>query len=169
MKNKHPQTRKPRKEITMSTDIDTPIQNNNNVTLDIINEFQEQIDVDKVYSLKEMKDILSDIFKVKNMGKKITTKTVKKSKKTVTSDDEMETDSDNEIKKKKGRPVKVKLDKDGNEKQKRAPTAYNKFVGERIKSLKQENPDTKAVELMKMASAEWKEMSVEQKESYKNK
>ena len=140
-----------------------------NVTLDILNEFQEQIDVDKVYSLKEMKDVLSEIFKVKNIKpKKNTVKKEKTAKKAVKKTDDMDTETDEEVEtKKKGRPTKVKLDKDGNEKAKRAPTAYNNFVGKRIKELKLEHPETKAVELMKMASISWKEMTQEQKDEYK--
>jgi hypothetical protein len=103
------------------------------ITTEIINEFVEQIDNDKVYDLKELKQILSDIYK---------TKTAK--------------------------PKKApKLDKDGNEKPKRAPSAYNNYMKIRIQALKQEQPDTNARELLKMAAGEWKLLDKKDQEKYK--
>ena len=111
-------------------------------TSDIITEFNTLIDNDTEYTLKEMKTILTDIYNTNN-GKKIYKKKVQN------SDDDVN-DTDNKKKK------TVKLDKDGNVKQKRAPTAYNLFVKERMGELKKENPELKGSELMKMAAGDWK-------------
>jgi hypothetical protein len=102
------------------------------ITSAIINEFVEQIDTEKTYDLKELKKVLSDIYK---------TKTAK--------------------------PKKAKLDKDCNEKPKRAPSAYNNFMQERIKALKQEQPGTIARELLKIAAGEWKLLDKQDQEKYK--
>lgn len=139
------------------------------MTSEILNEFKEQIDEDKVYDLKEMTQILKDIYNTK-MGKKATKAKKPKEPKAETdakapSDN---TDDEEEKPKKRGRPAKAKkLDKDGNPKEKRAPTAYNKFMSMKIKELKQENEETAASDLMKMASAVWKEMSQEEKDEFK--
>lgn len=127
------------------------------VTAEIINEFVEQIDVEKEYALNELKQILSDVYKTKT-GKKKPLKAVAKE----------DSDSDNEDKpKKRGRPAKVRLDKDGNEKPKRAPSAYNLFVKKRIEQLKTEQPETSAKELMKIAAGEWKLLDKSEQEKYK--
>jgi hypothetical protein len=128
------------------------------VTTEIINEFVEQIDNDKVYDLKELKQILSDIYKTKTAKPK---KAAKKPKAEQSSDDE-------EKPKKKGKSSKApKLDKDGNEKPKRAPSAYNNYMKIRIKALIQEQPGTIAQELLKIAAGEWKLLSDEDKAKYK--
>ena len=111
-------------------------------TFDIITEFNTLIDNDTEYTLKEMKTILTDIYNTKN-GKKIY-------KKKVQNSDDDDNDTDNKKKK------TVKLDKDGNVKPKRAPTAYNLFVKERMGELKKENPELKGSELMKLAAGDWK-------------
>lgn len=128
------------------------------VTGDIVTEFCAQIDVEKEYGLKELKQILSDIYKTKTVKPKQVKKTAK-----VVSD----TESDDEKPKKRGRPSKQRLDKDGNEKQKRAPSGYNIFVKQRIQQLKSEQPDTPAKDLMKMAAAEWKTLDKHEQEQYK--
>lgn len=123
-------------------------------TTDIINAFQEKIDTSKSYNLAELKQFLTDAYKA---SKPVKSKIAKDSD-----------ESDEEKPKKIGRPAnKQKLDKDGNVKEKRAPTAYNKFMSERIKALKQENMETNAKDLMKMASLEWKELSQDEKDEYK--
>lgn len=110
--------------------------------LDILNDFNSRIDTNKSYTLNEMKEILIMSYKSK-----------------------MEQESDEDVpKRKRGRPLKVRLDKDGNPKTKREPTKYNIFVGRRIKELKQEQPETSAIELMKIASSEWQKLSKEEKE-----
>jgi hypothetical protein len=128
------------------------------VTAEILKEFTEQIDTDKEYSRKELTDILTDIYKCKYPTKK-------SSKKTIT-DPLTDDTTDDEKPKQKGRPRKVKLDKDGNVKEKRPPTAYNRFVKTRLVSLKQENPTTPSKDLMKVAGAEWSKLSVEEKAQY---
>jgi len=135
------------------------------ITAEIINEFVEQIDTEKEYDLKEMKQILSDVYKAKTQKPKaIKEAKPTKAPKTVTT----ESDSDDDDKpKKRGRPVKVRLDKDGNEKAKRAPSGYNIYMGQRIKVLKIEQPDTPAKELLKIAASEWKTLDKATQEQYK--
>jgi hypothetical protein len=96
---------------------------------DIITEFQNKIDNEKTYDLKDMTQILTEVYKEsKKTGKK--TKSV-------------------------------------NITEKKAPTAYNNFMSERMKALKKETPDVSSKELMKMASVEWKDLTDEKKQSYK--
>lgn len=102
----------------------------------ILAEFQAKVDTTKAYELKELKQILEDIYKEKKTGK-----SVKKDAEVAAT--------------KKEKPAK------------RAPSSYNKFMSERIKALKQENMETNARDLMKMASLEWKVLSQEQKDAYK--
>lgn len=124
--------------------------------------FKEEIDTDKEYTLKEMKEILVNIYK-KNTAKPI--KLIKQIKpvKDTKSDD----DDDVVVPKKRGRPAKVKLDKDGNIKEKRAPSAYNNYVGMYIKENKGDNLDKTAKELMGVAAKVWKIMSDDEKAKYK--
>jgi hypothetical protein len=49
----------------------------------------------------------------------------------------------------------------------REPTAYNKYVKQRIEALKLEKPDIIAKELMKLAAADWKNLTKEEQEAYK--
>jgi iron uptake system EfeUOB component EfeO/EfeM len=122
------------------------------MTAEIISEFVQLIDNDKDYSLKELKQMLTDVYKTK------TCKTAKPAKQTEKS----ETSSDEDEKpKKRGRPAKV------SDKPKRAPSAYNKYVKERIEKLKSETPEMPAKDLMRMAAAEWKHLPKEEQESYK--
>jgi hypothetical protein len=134
-------------------------------TADIINEFKSLIDEDRNYDLKELKQILTDIYKTKTNKVKI----IKEKKVAIKVDDNTDTDKDDEdIKpKKKGRPVVIKLKKNGEPRAKRAPTAYNIFMGIRIKELKVENKENKANDNMKLVAEEWKLLSQEQKDTYK--
>ena len=127
-------------------------------TTEIVNAFVEIIDTNKNYDLKDYKRIISDIFNNIEMSKKkIITPIVV----------EEELSDDDDKPKRRGRPPnKKKLDKDGNEKVKRAPSTYNLFVQHKIKELKSENNgDTK--DLMIMAAAEWKNLSQEDKDNFK--
>jgi hypothetical protein len=126
-------------------------------TKEIVEEFSTLVDMTKEYTMKEMKDLLGEVYNAKK-GKPA--KRVKK--------DESDEDSD---KQKKGKPSKkAKLNKDGTERKKRAPTAYNKYISMKSKELKamEENAGKKATEIMKMAANSWSEMSEEEKEEYKN-
>ena len=143
-------------------------------TANIVNEFIEQIDTEKEYELKELKQMLTDIYKAKTEpikeGKQ--SKNPKKNLQSTNNENESEeiceSDNDNDKPKKRGRPAKgPKLDKNGNEKAKREPSAYNKYVKERISALKAERPETSAKELMLMAASEWKQLSKEDQEKYK--
>jgi len=117
-------------------------------TTEIMAEFAQLIDTEKEYSLKELKEMLTEVYK---------TKTVKKAIKKV---DTSSSDED-EKPKKRGRPAKV------SDKPKRVPSAYNKFVKERIEKLKTERPEVAAKDLMRVAASEWKELSKQEQESYK--
>lgn len=130
------------------------------LTKDIITEFCNLVEDDKEYDLKELKQILADIYNTKN-GKK---KTVMKAAAVIVA---VDTDSDDDKPKKRGRPSKVKLDKDGNVKPKKAPTAYNNFVKQMMESLKKEHPDASAKELMGMVGGKWKALTKQEQETYK--
>lgn len=141
-------------------------------TSEIVEEFVQLIDTDKAFDLKELKQILTEVYNTK-MGKKTkkatpkadkTEKLVKAAPKAPADD----TESDEEKPKRRGRPAsKPKLDKDGNPKAKKPPTAYNNYVKETIIRLKQEQPTVPARELMGMAAASWKTLSQEEKDTYK--
>ena len=130
-------------------------------TQEIVTAFVEIIDIDKNYELKDYKRIISDIFN--NIE---TTK--KKTPPPVIVEDE-ESDEDDDKPKRRGRPPnKKKLDKNGNEKVKRPPSVYNIFVQHKIKELKiMNNQDTK--DLMVLAAAEWKKLTKEEKDDFKQK
>ena len=124
-------------------------------TAEIINEFVQLIDNNKDYQLKELKQMLADIYKTKTCKKKEPKVAVAK------QTDKEETDSDEEKPKKRGRPAKV------NNKPKREPSAYNKYVKERMEQLKTQQPDVQAKDRMKIAGAEWKILTKEQQDAYK--
>ena len=124
-------------------------------TAEIINEFVQLIDNDKDYDLKELKQMLSDVYKTK------TTKTAKKTKKATKTEEQSTTDSEDDKPRKRGRPAKV------NDKPKRKPSAYNNYVKSQIEKLKKEQPEVQAKDLMKIAAASWKTLSKEEQETYK--
>jgi hypothetical protein len=124
-------------------------------TAEIINEFVQLIDNDKDYDLKELKQMLSDVYKTK------TTKTTKKTKKATKTEEQSTTDSEDDKPRKRGRPAKV------NDKPKRKPSAYNNYVKSQIEKLKKEQPEVQAKDLMKIAAASWKTLSKEEQETYK--
>ena len=128
------------------------------MTTEIVNEFVQLIDNDKEYDLKELKALLSDVYKTKTAKPK-TAKAAKIPKVTKSSDDASDDEADKP--KKRGRPAKEST------KPKREPSAYNKFVKERIEQLKIEKTDTPAKDLMKMAAAEWKNLTKQEQEAYK--
>lgn len=130
-------------------------------TQEIIDEFVQQLDSDKEYNLQDLKKILADVYKSKTAKK-----AEPKPKATKPPSDDEGTDDDKP--KKRGRPPsKPKLDKDGNIKQKKAPSPYNNFVSEKIKELKHADSNKTARELMLEAAKLWKELPDEEKEKYK--
>lgn len=135
------------------------------VTSEIINEFVELIDTEKEYNLKDLKQILTEVYNTK-AGAKNTKKAVKPVPVAVVAEDDVYS-SDDDKPKKRGRPAKVKLDKDGNIKVKKPPTAYNIYVKQTIEAMKKENPATTAKELMALAAGKWKTLSQDEKDSYK--
>lgn len=55
------------------------------------------------------------------------------------------------------------------DKRKREPTAYNRFIGEQIKLLKESHADIPNQQRMAMAMDKWRNMSIEEKAEYKAK
>lgn len=119
----------------------------------IISEFVSNVDTDKEYGLAEIKAILSTAFKtVKSANAPV--KAVKKTG----SDDEVS--SENEEKPKKKR-VKRERDADGNIIKKRAPSAYNLFVKDKIAEIKADNSGINSKEAFKMAIEAWNKQKAE--------
>jgi len=110
-------------------------------TTKVMTEFNNIIDEEKVYDLKELKTILADVFKKVNDDEKAKAKPTKRTK---------------------------KLDENGEKKPKRAPTAYNNFTSFKMKEIRSDDPNVSVKEAMSKAAAIWKEMSDEDKNSYKN-
>ncbi len=154
------------------------------MTASVINAFVEKIDLEKEYDIKTLKEILTDTFKAKKAEtKQADARMADAKKKTKGKKEENKepiiiatpplpvdspNDSDNDKPKKRGRPANgPKLDKNGNEKAKREPSAYNKFVKQRISELKADKPDTAAKDLMLMAATEWKSLTKAEQEKYK--
>lgn len=140
-------------------------------TSEIIDEFVQLVDTDKAFDLKELKQILTEVYNTK-IGKKKPAKAAPKAapkapKVVPVPDNDTESDDDNKPKRRGRPPNKPKLDKDGNPKAKKAPTAYNNFVKETIVQLKKDKPEIPAKELMGMAAASWKLLSQEEKDAYK--
>jgi hypothetical protein len=133
-------------------------------TSEIINEFVQQIDTDKEYTLKELKTILTDVYNSKS-GKKPKAKAAPKSPVPVQPAEPSDDDEDKP--KKRGRPVKPKLDKNGNPKVKKAPSAYNIYVKQTIEAMKKDSPETPARELMGMAANKWKALTDDEKAAFK--
>jgi len=117
----------------------------------IVSEFIANVDTDKEYGLAEIKAILSTAYKTvkaANAPAKVS-KTVKKAK---GSDGEVSSDNDEKTKKKR---VKRERDADGNILKKRAPSAYNIFVAEKIAEIKKENPELNSKDAFKKAIEAW--------------
>lgn len=129
------------------------------MTAEIVNEFVQLIDNNKDYELKELKALLSDVYKTKTTKPK--TSATPKARKTPKVVSDASSDDDVDKPRKRGRPAKVST------KPKREPSAYNKYVKERIEALKVEKSDTPAKDLMKLAAADWKNLTNEEKEAYK--
>lgn len=122
-------------------------------------EFNTLVDLTKEYDVKEIKKILADICKAN----------VAKPAKKVTKVAKEDTDEEEDKPVKKGRPTKApKLDKDGNEKPKRAPSAYNLYVKEKVKEIRENDPTKKAKDLMSEAASMWKALSDEEKQTFKD-
>ena len=61
---------------------------------------------------------------------------------------------------------KVKKAKDDEDKPKRAPSTYNKYISVKLTELRKEKPDLPAKEYMQLAGALWKEMDADQKAAF---
>ena len=113
----------------------------NAITVAIKDEFVNLVDVSKEYTLKELKDLITEVYKTKT-AKKSKSKKSKKNTDVESSEDE--------------KPKKPK----------KKATPYNVYVGERIKALKTEEPNATAIERMKMAAMGWKNLTDEEKKAY---
>lgn len=113
----------------------------NAITVAIKDEFVNLVDVSKEYTLKELKDLITEVYKTKTAKKSKSKKTTKNTD-TESSDDEK------------------------SKKPKKKATPYNVYVGERIKALKTEEPNATAIERMKMAAMGWKNLTDEEKKAY---
>jgi len=113
------------------------------LTQQIIEEFLQQIDIEKEYELKELKQILGEVYKTKTKKPK-TTKEPKQPK--------------NESDSKADKPVKPK----------RAASGYNKYIKQRIETLKAEQPEKHGKQLLIIAAGEWKQLSKQEQDQYKN-
>jgi hypothetical protein len=132
---------------------------------EVINDFAAQINDEKEYTLSDLKKILTDVYKNKAEEKK-----QKKPAKIVADVKKVDTDedSDEDKPKKRGRPPsKPKLNKNGEVKEKKAPSAYNNFVKAKIKELKPLNPEKTARDLMLIAAGQWKQLDKQEQEKYK--
>ncbi|WP_396189498.1 HMG-box domain-containing protein [Flavobacterium sp.] len=136
---------------------------------EVMTDFVKQINDDKEYTLSDLKKILTDVYKNKVQEKKDEKKPAKVVVYDVKKADNADNDDSDEDKpKKRGRPPsKPKLDKNGEVKQKKAPSAYNNFVKAKIQELKPLNPDKTARDMMLIAAAQWKELTKEEQEKYK--
>lgn len=107
-------------------------------TAKIVDAFNKAINLDEDYSNREMLKILSDAYKA---NKEVVPKKPK---------------DDAEPAKKKGRPAKVRLDKNGNPKEKKAPSEYNLYVKAQYHNIKESHPDWDVKEIMKEIAINWK-------------
>lgn len=145
-------------------------------TAEIVKEFVELVDTNVDYDLKDLKAMLDEIYKTKT-GKKVTKPRAKKAAKAAKAanadNDDTESDEEppKEAKKKTAKGTKAakaaKADKMDEDKPKRAPTAYNLFIKERIAQIKDEQPDVPAKSRLSVAAADWKNLSQEEKDKYK--
>jgi hypothetical protein len=113
-------------------------------TAAILAAFQNNLNPDLEYGLAEIKKILSDSYKA-----------VKASQAPV-KEKKVKLDANGDVKPKKTR-VKRDRDADGNIIKKRAPSAYNLFVAEKMAIIRASNPGTDNKEIFKMAIALWHE------------
>ena len=142
-------------------------------TAEIVKEFIELVDTDKEYDLKELKEMLTDIYKTKNGKKPAKPRQPRQPKqpkqpKQKAAGDDTESDDDKPLAKPKaGKKKAAKADKMEEDKPKRPPTAYNMFIKERVVAIKEEQPDVPPKMRLSVAAAEWKTLSQEQKDAYK--
>ena len=113
-------------------------------TASVLAEFEKNIDIDLEYGLAEIKAILSTAYKTMKEANAPAKKL----------------SANGEVKAKKER-VKRDRDADGNIIKKRAPSAYNIFVGEKSKEIRAENPDMNSKEVFKAAIALWNKSKAE--------
>lgn len=131
-------------------------------TTEIITEFITLIDNDKEYTIKELKQIITDVYKTKNGVKK---QRVVKSKKT--DKDEEVIDCDNEKIVKKSKKTAKSDKKDKADKPKRLPTSYNNYMKIKGAEIKANDPSVKSTEIMGLIAIQWKLLSQDEKDSYK--
>jgi len=130
------------------------------ITADIVDEFVRRIDNNKDYNLRELKTMLSNVYKTKTAKPKTpkATKTLVAPKVVAAA---TSSDDDEDKPRKRGRPAKVST------RPSREPTAYNKYIKQRIEALKIEKPDVSAKDLLMVAASDWNRLTKEEKETYK--
>jgi len=130
------------------------------ITADIVTEFVSRIENNKDYNLRELKTMLSHVYKAKTAKPKIpkVVKTPDAPKVVATA---ASSDDDEDKPRKRGRPAKVST------RPSREPTAYNKYIKQRIEALKIEKPDVSAKDLLMVAASDWNSLTKEEKETYK--
>ena len=128
---------------------------------EIVNEFVSKISTEeKEMSLSELKNVLTECYnKLKKKGSKKSKKAEEK------AEEKVEEKAEEKVEEEKPKKKTKKVEEE--KKAKRAPSAYNNYVKQRIIELKKEQGETSAKELMQMAAAEWKNLSEEEKGSYK--
>jgi hypothetical protein len=62
---------------------------------------------------------------------------------------------------------KKKEKKEKKEKKKRAPSTYNLFIKQKMLEIRKNNDDIMPKECMKLATAEWKKLSDDEKDNFK--
>jgi|SaaInl5LU_22_DNA_1037371.scaffolds.fasta_scaffold09870_3 hypothetical protein len=112
--------------------------------------FQKEGADGNMYEIVENKNGVKKWMKVKEEKKNVKKekKNVKKEKKSMDGGD------DNEKKEKK-------------EKKKRAPSTYNLFIKQKMIEIRKNNDDIVPKECMKLATAEWKKLSDDEKDNFK--
>ena len=107
--------------------------------------FQKEGADGNMYEIVENKNGVKRWMKVKEDKEKVKKEKVKKEKKSMDGGD------DNEKK----------------EKKKRAPSTYNLFIKQKMIEIRKDNDDIMPKECMKLATAEWKKLSDDEKDKFK--
>lgn len=125
----------------------------------VLTQFNKLVNIDNEYSLKELKDILGEVFKDVKKSIKDAEKEAKAAKaaKAVKADKKpKKADNDDKADKPRKQRTKRERDENGEIIKKREPSAYNLFIKEQSAIIKAGNPDLDSKAIFKMAIDEWK-------------
>jgi len=129
------------------------------ITTTIVSKFVSSLDTDKDYGLSEILAILSANYKeVKEINSPKTNRKVARKLDFGEGNAEISDDTEKKPRKKN---VKRERDADGNIIKKRAPSAYNIFVAEKITEFKNEFPELNSKEVFKKAIEAWNTQKTE--------